>query len=119
VLFILWHGLTVLKLKAELCKSWINNCAPLCTVDSKVKASFLFTWKDLRLLWFPVVPWCICTLVSGFVFRAIQTVSLTIQENIKIPQSLIASRFYQILCHGSSEQLDLSLPKDIFERIVI
>lgn len=68
-------------------------------------------------MWLPVMPWCICTLVSGFVFREIQTGPLAIQENIKIPQSVIASRFYQIICHDSSEQLDLSLPKDIFERM--
>lgn len=44
----------------------------LRTVGSKVNSDFLFTRKDLRALWFPVVSWSVCALVSGVVCTELQ-----------------------------------------------
>lgn len=77
------------------------NLALAC---SKVNSDFLFTLKDLRPLWFPVASWCVYALVSESVCTELQMgspmVSLhpAFHKKIRILQSLIFGRFYEVLC---------------------
>ena len=92
----------------------------------KVNSDFLFTLKDLRPLRFPVASWRVCALVSELSAQSKQMGSLTVSlhpafhKKIRILQSLIVSRFYEVLSPSPdfSICLDFSLPRDVsFERM--
>lgn len=53
-------------------RAGLDTVLQLSTLGSKVNSDFLFILKDLRPLWFPVASWCVCAVVSGFVYTELQ-----------------------------------------------
>lgn len=64
-------------------RAGLNISLQLGTVGSKVNSDFLFTLKDLRPLWFPVVSWCVCFGFWVCLYRAPDRVSRVSWENKK------------------------------------